>query len=509
MNSYTKSYTYTLCLLLGLALTQASCIRKMDLSEEPEPGNNNGGGGKEEPSTGSSTYLYPFDQEVQNATATFVIRTKQPVDMAKIQAMIPPLKYNKQRLFMLTQDDCSQSTYCRTWAMINGKPISNSDQYPTPSEADPYKTRDLYYRAAQLSQNDFPPNVLPAQKTLGCTDGTGREVRFSFTATLASESPTMNNKVTIVPGFTKNFARFYRDATLVWDDVKELLNYGAGIAFHDVEAEDVKSAASIERHFEIAQDIIRTKLSGRGCKMLAEPNGNKAYIEAANNYAPIQTMTAQTKTVDIYPFKVDNDLHKIVQSRFLNEDFDYIKQQIMAQGDSHSDPRERKLVHFTAHNTSNPWIDLLLWLNNTYGKDGDDSAWMPSQEEYYEYNYYRVHGSVDVKQIDDYSVKLTVSLPSGQYFYYPSVTVNVGGIQMSQLTSIESDETVTGLSYADYGDGLMLNIDCRKFLAEHAENFVKRYESKPTDASAKADAAYFVSMLKESDKKKELNNRIK
>lgn len=54
----------------------------------------------------------------------------------------------------------------------------------------------------------------------------------------------------------------------------------------------------------------------------------------------------------------------------------------------------------------------------------------------------------------------------------------------------------------------MLNIDCRKYLAEHAENFVKRYETNPTSVSAKADALYFVNMLKDSDKKTELKKRV-
>lgn len=52
----------------------------------------------------------------------------------------------------------------------------------------------------------------------------------------------------------------------------------------------------------------------------------------------------------------------------------------------------------------------------------------------------------------------------------------------------------------------MLNIDCRKYLFEHAENFVKRYEANPSDASNKADALYFVNMLKESAKKEALKN---
>ena len=78
---------------------------------------------------------------------------------------------------------------------------------------------------------------------------------------------------------------------------------------------------------------------------------------------------------------------------------------------------------------------------------------------------------------------------------------------MEDIESIESNEDVTGLSYGDHKDIFMLNIDCRKYLTEHAENFVKRYEANPTNASAKADANYFVNMLKDSDKKTELKKR--
>lgn len=81
------------------------------------------------------------------------------------------------------------------------------------------------------------------------------------------------------------------------------------------------------------------------------------------------------------------------------------------------------------------------------------------------------------------------------------------GLRMEDIESIESNEDVTGLSYANYENGIMLNIDCRKYTAEHAENFVKRYEANPTNASAKADANYFVNMLKDSDKKTELKKR--
>ena len=50
-------------------------------------------------------------------------------------------------------------------------------------------------------------------------------------------------------------------------------------------------------HFDIAQNIIVEKLTGRGCKFLAEPNGTKTYVTAALQCPEIQTMTAQAGAI--------------------------------------------------------------------------------------------------------------------------------------------------------------------------------------------------------------------
>jgi len=56
---------------------------------------------------------------------------------------------------------------------------------------------------------------------------------------------------------------------------------------------------------------------------------------------------------------------------------------------------DRCAINIGVHSTDAFWTDFLLWLNDTYGKDGEDCIWMPSQEEYYEYNYYRMHGKIE------------------------------------------------------------------------------------------------------------------
>ncbi|MEN6619581.1 MAG: hypothetical protein ABFC28_08855 [Rikenellaceae bacterium] len=444
---------------------------------------------KEREEKRSAAYLYAFNNESQNTVAEITIQTDGSTDLSVVDAEIPYLKYNKSWLFFLTQDDCKHDAFSCTWAAINGKPLS----------------RQYCYDVAQLKAGDLPPDVYYLGKTLGSTDGTGNEVRFSFTTTLAPEWKWMDAETIVQIGYKVDYARFYMKSGLIWDNVIEILNYGNGIAFHDVKTSDENSLDSIIKHYKISQDIILSKLSGRGCKTLAEPNGNKAYVTAALSYDPIQTMTAQNETVVLYPFQVKDDLHKQLLGRGFYSPEDIMGGTTEAQLKLRKE--ERAAIHVGVHGTNYDWVSALLWLNDTYGKDGDDSVWFTSMEEYYEYNYYRIHGSVQ-KSVNNNTLKLTINLPSGKYFYYPSITVNLKGLNKGNITSVSSTDQVTGLSYGDYEGGVMFNINCRKFLVEHATHFVEQYENNKTNSNL-ADAHYFVNMLKESAKKQELLNRIK
>ena len=466
-------------MLLAISLFTSSCIKEIDLSRgnliEDKP-----------------VYLYPFQNEGENVKTEILIKTRTPLSDRNLHATIPYLKYNKSWLFMLTQDDCKQVAFSCTWAAINGKPLTNK----------------YFYNAGHLLWGDLPPDIWYLGKTLGSTNGAGNEVRFAPTTTLAPDQTWMNEKSEILLHYQKNFSRFGVKKGLVWNNVREMLNYGWGIAFHNLVVNNEKDVNVLIKQYPNAQDSILKHLNGRGCKTLAEPDGNKAYVTAALEYPPIQTMVAQAGTVKLYPFKVTDDLHNVLIERWFNDSPNYFKPLIEEQ--LQKPKEERMAIYIGVHGTDSGWVNFLLWLNDNYGKDGDDSMWFPSQEEYYEYNYYRTHGAApQLEVIDETTLKLTVDLPSGQYFYYPSVTVNLTGLKKQDIVSIETDNAVSGLSYADFEDKLMLNIDCRKYLTEHATHFVEQYENDKSNASNKADALYFVNMLKDSQKKTELLNRIK
>lgn len=469
-------------LLSFLLLLQFSCIEEKNLYAGPDEN--------------YSAYLYDYKTEVTDITAEFTLTLSDEADADQIEIGIPPLKYNKSWLFLLTQDDCMQAAYCVTWAAINNKPIANV--YSSISN------KNLFYSSRQLYYNDIPTIAHKYNKALGSTDGAGNEVRFAFTTTVSAEEEPMNVDVLVAPGYMKDEYRFFMKKMLDWDDVRDILTYGNSIAFHDVLASNVQNATDIASHLGIAQNIIQEKLSGRICKVMAEPNGNKTYIEAAKAYEPIKIMTAQTGATKLYPFKVTDDLRTVVVDRRFYESSEDIKAFVSQQAKLAKE--EREAISIGVHSTDPQWTDFLLWLNNTYGKDGDDTMWFPSLEEYYEYNYYRIHSNI-TKKVEGNVLKVTITMPAAAAMYYPSLTVNLKGLTKNKVKSITSTDNVTGLSFGDYEEGLMLNMDCRKHLVELATHFVEKYEANKT-AGNESDALYFVNMLKTSSIKSQLLKRI-
>lgn len=503
-------YKNQILLLVG-CLLMSGCIKKINLyqgDKDDEDGKGNGNGSVERRDVISETeFIYPFGEESNSNEVKLTIHLKpstERTNMDNLQAEIPPLKYNKKWLFMMTQDDCMQSAFSYTWAAIHGKPLSNTH----------------YYDIAHLQAGDLPPDNYLLGKTLATTDGTGREVRFSFTTTVSAEEDFMNATTWVQNGYSRDYFRFYKKSGLVWGNLQEMMNYGVSIAFHDLllDKNEAKTVETLVEHYGIAQNIISRKLNNRKCKMLAEPNGEKIYIDAAKEYEPVKTMTAQqnAKTI-LKPFKVSNVSDtELIQRSFYLEKPDNVKTEIAEE--LNKSVKDQEAIYLGVHNTDTGWVKFLEWLNDNYGRDGDDSMWFANQEEYYEYNYYRLNCSPKIikSETNENVFELTMVMNGEVNFYYPSLTINIPGIKETDIERIESNEDVKGLSFGNYTaaddkneTGLMINIDCRKHLTEHAENFVKRHEANPLDVSARADAVYYVNMLKDSDKKEELMKRIK
>ena len=173
----------------------------------------------------------------------------------------------------------------------------------------------------------------------------------------------MDAKTQIYKGQTQEYYRFFMKSGLTWGDVKEMLNYGTGISIHDVNIDNEEiTVDNLLKHYDIALNIIKEKLSGRGCKMLAKPSGIAEYITAGQVHSSIQTMTSNDGET-LCPAKTENDLKKVVLNRGFYSIED-LKKEIDKQ--LQLSPEERMAINVGVHGTDASWADLLLWINNNY-----------------------------------------------------------------------------------------------------------------------------------------------
>lgn len=476
-------------ILFCIALLTSSCISQPPYNTKPKDDTT------EDTTPSEDTYLYPFASEVHNPQAIITLETDGTKEISLDDFEIPYLKYNKSILVMLTQDDCRQDSYCRTWAKFNGQPVSDSqDKY--------------YFTSDQLKAGDLHPSTIGASTPLLTTDGTGKDIRLAFSTTLLPENSSMKKYPDVKKGYTRDYYRFFMQASLNWHDVADILNYGNGIAFHDVSATDVNDATDILTHLKMAQDSALKYLNGRGIKFLAEPNGNKNYLNAAYQYPMIKLTTAQNGNLTtLYPFQITKDLINTTIKRIFFDDPNQAKSYILSQV---ALPKEqREAIYFGIHGVNNEWLSLFSWIDQTYGKDGDDSLWMPSQEEYYEYLYYKFNSKIKIEKQSQTNYTITIDIPTQDYFYFPSITLNIKDLKKSNIKSISTNTVINGFSYGDYDQGIMMNIDCRNSLVSHATHFVEVYEKEKDNISKKNDATYFVNLIKDSPDKTSLLQRIR
>jgi hypothetical protein len=475
------------------------------------------------PSYKYESYLYPYYSidSTRDIVAEISLRLRGSSEFAWDSsidpgAYIPPLKYNKTWLFLLSQDDCHHSTYSSTWALFNDRPLNYN----------------FYYNAAQLAAWDLPPNSFLWPKDVGSTDGAGNDLRFSFTFTLYPEGEDMESRIDVMKNYNRDYYRFFKKSALVWDNVREMLVYDNGIAFHNVGVHSisVSNEDSIHDHMVVAQSIIRDKLNGRGCKVLAEPDGNKAYLRAGMKFSDIRIMTAQNddamfRAKEIYPFNDLEFTEKETMKRWFYDGGNERKLLSDIQQNLSLPFDQRRAIQVGVHGTGSIWIELFSEVSRMYGKGGDDSVWFTSIEEYMEYVYYRNNAKVEYLSVAPNELIVRLTIPRERDFWFSSLTLNIPGIKYEDIEDIDVCDAVKGLSFANYKtsysggvyegsdpDGVMVNIDCSDLLIANAKHFTLKQsieEEPELKEFYRNDALYFVAKLKNSRLKDSLLNLLR
>ncbi|WP_308745189.1 Ig-like domain-containing protein [uncultured Bacteroides sp.] len=428
-------------------------------------------------------YIKPYSEKIElDITSTSALNA----DSVAIE--IPILKYDKKMLVSLTTDDANASSFCRVWAGVNGRPVSNK-----------------FYHANHLDAGDIPDSIVDAtlEKTLGYTDGCGNERRFTHGVAIWPYASTNgNNMMDTTNPVDPSANNTYRFMTpyLQWPDMKMMLKYGCSMYYHNIGTEIFGNDKEVGNVIAgLKADCERAiERVGRGIKILARPDGNNVFLTAAAQSPHILMSVAENSpAVDILPFSSPK-LFKAVGSRFFpsssegNTEQDVVKNNFIAEYAKTKE--QRKWFHFCCHTVTLDWVNLLVWFNDNYGKDGSDDIWFTTIDEYYEYDCIRKN-TIIRKSVVGNTLHLSIYLPKGQYFYYPDFTLLLSGI--TQVDGITTDDKVTGLSYIVKDGKLMLNVNTSAKLIELAEEFTTHYEAT-RQAVWKNDALYIVTQLKEN-----------
>ncbi|WP_294141565.1 Ig-like domain-containing protein [uncultured Sanguibacteroides sp.] len=417
------------------------------------------------------------------------------VDPNAVQVEFPKLKYNKSMLVSLITDDANASSYCATFAAINDLPVCTED----------------FYHAAQAAANDFPQSALPRTgKTLGYTDGAGNERRFAHAIAIwpnvgKNGVPNMDTKIVVDQGNTTNKYRFMQPA-MVWDDIKPMLKFGCSVGQHNINADkwDINSISNIMSGYEEDETTCINRLANRGMKIMYRPDGNDNYVEAAKRFDPFLLVLSEGGNADnqFFPATFAGSLYKKNIHRLFPADIPTLKTYVT--GIRNAALEARKWCTVGAHRTNTDWVEWLKWMNDMYGKDGDDSVWFCTPDEFYEYYYIRTN-SVIRKSVTGSTLHLDMYIPSGQYFYYPDFSLLLSGItNVSNIVNIVVNDVVKGVSHAINAGKLLLNLNCNSNLLQYAEEFTAKFEGSQ-DNWDKTNALYFVNQLKPELKESFLN----
>lgn len=155
----------------------SGCILQLNLYQGDKDEDENKDNGKRQDVICETEFIYPFGNETADKEIEITIHLKADRQVGYLYTEIPTLKYNKDWLFLMTQDDCMLQPFhihgCHSWQTLSY----------------------IYYcDLAHLQNGDLPPDYYSLGKTLATTNGTGQEVRFSFGTTVAADDDLRNTQ---------------------------------------------------------------------------------------------------------------------------------------------------------------------------------------------------------------------------------------------------------------------------------------------------------------------------
>ena len=395
----------------------------------------------------------------------FSVALPSGVSADDVNLTIAPLKYDKHFAFTYTADDSVEGAYARIWRRINQKWIDDTE----------------FFHLGNTPTTGYIPEY-----PLVYTDGCGNDRRFGFSIALW---PTWGNEYN-PDGLIKDSST--NSIYITWNELDLIKDWGVSMLYHNVDERvyDKNNADDIEKGFVADYNKVLEKINRR-MKIMGLPDGNAAYVTAADKSPLIDFYRSSLHHLEFIYLKSTGSLFKKRTYGGTNSSVNDVKLEELASQHTSDNPY---WVGITTHRVDLSRIELLETIYSLYGKGGDDSLWVASWDEVYEYIQMRLN-SIVKKVVSDDTVTWKILVPFSKNYYFKDLSFLVSGI--TSVDALTVSDKIFGYSYAAHGSGMLVNVNFNELLLDCAEKYTSKFESTLSEDD-KTDAYYFVNQLKDT-----------
>lgn len=405
-------------------------------------------------------------------TFRFSVTVPKGVDVGAVNLAAAPLKFDKHFAFTYTTEASTVGAYARIFRRINHKWIDDKENF---------------------HMDGTPGTGYIPEQALVMGDGCGKSRRFGFSCAIQPTGGDEKNP----DGFIRQASTSEDNPFITWLELRMLADFGAAPCFYRIDdrIHNESSPAAIVEGLT-ADDARSYSKIGRRLKTLVQPTDNPAYIEAAAT-SPLVAFTRS----------VMGD----AENRIIPATSNSLYKRRTCGGECTSDIVV-KLAELAVQRVSDTpyWVgmasgqpggeQMLEQIYNLYGKGGDDSLWLASWDEVYEYITMR-EGLVVKKSVEGLVISFEVYVPANRAFQFRDITLLVEGIPSTDGVSVNpASNNIKGLTFAAHAArwsgtaGLMVNVNFNTNAVALAEKYTAQYEAS-ADVFDREDAEYFTSLL--------------
>lgn len=402
----------------------------------------------------------------------FCVTLPEGVDAHGVGISVAPLKYDKRIAFTYTADDSVVGAYSRIWRRINRKWIDDVE---------------FHHLGAERTTGYIPDHPLVM------TDGCGNDRRFGFSTAIWPNWRDEWHPDGRIGESSVSTTNIY----ITWEELRMMSDFGVSVLFHNVDETryDKNNPDEILQGF--IDDNEKTKLKlNREMKVMGLPDGNSNYVTAAAA-SPLVQFSRSSLSGEVINLHTCGDLLK--KGTYGGDRTSDIESKLAELATQH-DSDNPYWVGITQHRVSLEMMQMLETVYERYGKGGDDSVWVASWDEIYEYVAMR-EGMTSQKTVNGQTVTFDICLPANRAFYFRDISFLLSGIASAEgVTITPLSENIKGAAHAAHTSRwtgekcLLLNMNFNADAEDRAEKYTARYEASG-DASDKEDALYFASQL--------------